>query len=111
METFENLKDRLDNLVGAELNKAKAWRNAGQVRRRWYAFIAGVIVGVAAVLLLSALGCSESPKSEQVSGEYRLFYKCGGTGSVCVYSTPESPRAVQTGPNSACFPGPKVVAE
>jgi len=62
-------------------NKVKAWRDAGKVRRRWFAFGAGVIVGVAAVLLLSAFGCSESP------------------------------RAVQTGPNSACFPGPKVVAE
>ena len=71
---FDTLKEHVLNLPKTEFDKFSAWKNAGHVKRRWFAFIAGVIVG--AVLVL-AFGCSESPR--------------------------------QTGPNSACFPGPKVV--
>lgn len=76
---FDTIKEHIANLPKTEFDKFAAWKNAGQVRRRWFAFIAGVIVGAGVVLLL---GCSG-----------------------------QQPQAHQTGPNSACFPGPKVVAE
>ena len=80
--TFETLKEQLVNLPKTELDKFAAWKNAGQVKRRWFAFAGGVIVGAGIVLLLGGLlGCSSKPT------------------------------ACERQSHSACFPGPKVVAE
>ncbi len=78
---LDTIKEHIANLPKTEFDKFAAWKNAGQVRRRWFAFIAGVIVGIGATLLLGGLlGCSG-----------------------------QQPQVPQTGPNSACFDGPKVV--
>jgi len=70
------LNDWLELGKNVDEKAKQEWRNAGQVKRRWFAFIAGVIVGAGVVLLF---GCSG-----------------------------QQPQAHQTGPNSACFPGPEV---
>ena len=55
----------------------------GKVKKRWAVYVAGVVSGalVASALWLGGLCCS-------------------GAGDR---------KAVQTGPNSACFPGPRVI--
>ncbi len=77
--TLEGIKAQIENLPKTEFDQFQQWRNAGQVKRRWWAFIAGVLAGVGATLLLGGLfGCSSQPQAKQTSA------------------------------NSACFPGPVV---
>lgn len=78
---FDAIKEHIANLPKTEFDKFTAWKNAGQVKRRWFAFIAGVIAGIGATLLFGGLlGCSG-----------------------------QQPRASMNADGSACFPGPKVV--
>jgi hypothetical protein len=76
------LNDWLEMGKNVDEKAKQEWRNAGQVKRRWFAFAGGVIVGAGIVLLLGGLlGCSSKPT------------------------------ACERQSHSACFPGPKVVAE
>ena len=78
---LDTIKEHIANLPKTEFDQFTAWKNAGQVRRRWFAFVAGVIAGVCGTLVVGGL------------------FGCSG----------QQPQAHQTGPNSACFDGPKVV--
>lgn len=52
MSTFNGVPDRFKQLMTDAEGKALVeWQKAGSVKRRWFAFIAGVVVGVAASIL------------------------------------------------------------
>lgn len=76
---LDTIKEHIANLPKTEFDQFQAWKNAGQVKRRWWAFIGGAIFGVGVSLVcLSLFGCSGQPQAKQTSA------------------------------NSACFPGPVV---
>ena len=82
---IERLMDQIDDLTTAERAKFEAeWNKMGKVKKRWAVYVAGVVSGalVASALWLGGL----------------VLFGCG-----------REAQAVQTGPNSACFPGPRVV--
>ena len=82
---IERLMDQIDDLTASERAKFEAeWNKLGKVKKRWAVYVAGVVSGalVASALWLGGL----------------VLFGCHG-----------EPKAVQTGPNSACFPGPKVI--
>ena len=82
---IERLMDQIDDLTASERAKFEAeWAKMGKVKKRWAVYVAGVVSGalVASALWLGGL----------------VLFGCG-----------QSSEAVQTGPNSACFPGPRVI--
>ena len=82
---IERLMDQIDDLTATERAKFETeWNKMGKVKKRWAVYVAGVVSGalVASALWLGGL----------------VLFGCG-----------QAPKAVQTGPNSACFPGPRVI--
>ena len=78
---IERLMDEINKLPTAERAKLEAQYNKlGSTKKKWLAFGAGVVV--ASLLWIGGL----------------VLFGCHG-----------EPKAVQTGPNSACFPGPRVI--
>ena len=90
---IERLMDQIDDLTTAERAKFEAeWNKLGKVKKRWAVYVAGIVSGalVASALWLGGLvlfGCMEYDYPSQRQRR----------------------QAVQTGPNSACFPGPRVI--
>ena len=82
---IERLMDQIDDLTASERAKFEAeWNKMGKVKKRWAVYVAGVVSGA---LVASALWL----------------------GGLVLFGCAQESKAVQTGPNSACFPGPRVI--